>query len=82
MDEYEVITIPISDGTEREFAILNTFQVEEVDYMAVALIKDDTIQENGIFLYRYSTAEDGDIIVEQITRPAEYKKVSAAYMKL
>ena len=64
MDEYEVISIPVSDGTEKEFAIMDTFTVEGKSYMAVSLIQD---------------AEDGDIVVEQITEPAEYKRVSRAY---
>ena len=28
MEEYEVIRIPVSDGTEKEFAIMDTFTVE------------------------------------------------------
>ena len=34
---------------------------------------------DGVYLYRYRDAEDGDIVVEQITEPAEYKRVSRAY---
>lgn len=78
MDEYEVISIPVSDGTEKEFAIMDTFTVEEKSYMAVSLIQEDEIQE-GVYLYRYRDAEDGDIVVEQITEPAEYKRVSRTY---
>lgn len=78
MDEYEVISIPVSDGTEKEFAIMDTFTVERKSYMAVSLIQEDEIQE-GVYLYRYQDAEDGDIVVEQITEPAEYKRVSKAY---
>lgn len=78
MDEYEVISIPVSDGTEKEFAIMDTFAVEGKSYMAVSLIQEDEIQE-GVYLYRYQDAEDGDIVVEQITEPAEYKRVSKAY---
>lgn len=74
MEEYEVIRIPVSDGTEKEFAIMDTFTVEEKHYMAVSLIAEDEIQE-GVYLYRYRDAEDGDIVVEQITEPAEYKRV-------
>ena len=73
MEEYEVIRIPVSDGTEKEFAIMDTFTVEEKHYMAVSLIEEDEIQE-GVYLYRYRDAEDGDI-----TEPAEYKRVSRAY---
>ena len=39
MEEYEVIRIPVSDGTEKEFAIMDTFTVEEKHYMAVSLIE-------------------------------------------
>lgn len=78
MDEYEVISIPVSDGTEKEFAIMDTFMVEGKSYMAVSLIQEDEIQE-GVYLYRYRDAEDGDIVVEQITEPAEYKRVSRTY---
>ena len=52
MEEYEVIRIPVSDGTEKEFAIMDTFTVEEKHYMAVSLIEEDEIQE-GVYLYRY-----------------------------
>ena len=41
MEEYEVIRIPVSDGTEKEFAIMDTFTVEEKHYMAVSLIEED-----------------------------------------
>ena len=37
MDEYKVVSIPISDGTEREFAIIDTFEVRRKKYMTVAL---------------------------------------------
>ena len=78
MDEYEVISIPVSDGTEKEFVIMDTFTVEGKSYMAVSLIQEDEIQE-GVYLYRYRDAEDGDIVVEQITEPAEYERVSRTY---
>lgn len=81
MEEYEVISIPVSDGTEKEFAIMDTFEVEEKSYMAVSLIEGDEIQE-GVYLYRCHNAEDGDVVVEQITEPAEYKRVSKAYEEL
>ena len=62
MEEYEVISIPISDGTERDFAIMDTFETEGQNYMAVSLIEEDEIQE-GVYIYRYRNADDGDVIV-------------------
>ena len=80
MNEYDVISIPISDGTEKEFAIMDTFEIRRKKYMAVSLVEEDEIKE-GVYLYRYTNAEDGDVIVEQIEDEEEYKKAVAAYEK-
>ena len=80
MNEYEVISIPISDGTEREFAIIDTFEIRRKMYMAVSLVEEDEIKE-GVYIYRYYNAEDGDVIIEEIAEPEEYNKVVAAYEK-
>ena len=71
MEEYEVISIPVSDGTERDFAIMDTFE------FVVAGRSDQ-----GVYIYRYHNAEDGDVVVEQITLPAEYKKVTKFYEQM
>ena len=31
MEEYEVISIPVSDGTERDFAIMDTLNLKDRD---------------------------------------------------
>ncbi|MBP3887189.1 MAG: DUF1292 domain-containing protein [Cellulosilyticum sp.] len=80
MNEYEVVSIPVSDGTEREFAIIDTFEVRRKTYMAVSLIEDDEIQE-GVYIYRYYNAEDGDVIIEEIADHEEYSKAVKAYEK-
>lgn len=80
MNEYEVISIPVSDGTEREFAIIDTFEVRRKTYMAVSLVEEDEIKE-GVYIYRYYNAEDGDVIIEEIVDPDEYSKAVAAYEK-
>lgn len=76
--EYDVIKIPVSDGTEREFAIMNTFQVEGRDYLAVSLVEGDEIRE-GVFLYRSENVSEGELVVEQITSEEEYDVVVKAY---
>ena len=80
MNEYEVISMEVSDGTEREFAIIDTFEVRRKTYMAVSLIEDDEIQD-GVYIYRYYNAEDGDVIVEEIADSEEYNKAVKAYEK-
>ena len=56
--EYDVIQIPVSDGTERDFAIMNSFQVEGRDYIAVSLVEGDEIRE-GVYLYRSEAVSEG-----------------------
>lgn len=80
MNEFETINIPVSDGTEKEFAIIDTFEMEDKSYVAVSLVEDDKVQD-GVYLYRYTMAEDGDMVVETISTPAEYKRVVKAYEK-
>ena len=62
-------------------AIMDTFEFEGQGYLAVSLIEGDEIQE-GVYVYRYHNAEDGDVVVEQITLPAEYKKVTKFYEQM
>lgn len=81
MEEYEVISIPVSDGTEKEFAIIDTFQNRERTYMAVSLIENEEIQE-GVYIYRYKDTEDGCVQVEQIEDPLEYGRVTARYAQM
>ena len=79
--EYDVIQIPVSDGTERDFAIMNSFQVEGKDYIAVSLVERDEIRE-GIYLCRCETISDGELMVEQIQSEKEYEKVVKAFEAL
>ena len=80
MNEYEVVSIPVSDGTEKEFAIIDTFEVRRKMYMAVSLVEEDEIKE-GVYIYRYYNAEDGDVVIEEIADADEYNKAVAAYEK-
>lgn len=81
MEEYDIISIPISDGTEREFAIINRFQARDKNYIAVSLVENEEIKD-GIYIYRYEDAEDGDIIVETIVNEVEYKHAVKEYTKI
>ena len=52
MEEYEVISIPVSDGTERDFAIMDTFEFEGQGYLAVSLIEgDETVSYTHLRLF-------------------------------
>lgn len=79
--EYEVVKIAVSDGTEKEFAIIDKFEFNHKKYMSVSLIEDDEIQE-GMFIYGYIDADDGDICVEIITDMKEYEDVTEYYLEM
>ncbi len=48
--------------------------------MAVSLIEEDEIQE-GVYLYRYRDAEDGDIVVGNRLRNRQSISVYPGHMK-
>lgn len=81
MEEYEVILIPVSDGTEKEFAIMDRFTVKDKQYIAVSLVEQEQIVD-GIYIYRGQDTEDGEILVEQIEALEEYKEVTEFYENL
>ncbi|MDO4976416.1 MAG: DUF1292 domain-containing protein [Eubacteriales bacterium] len=81
MQEYDVITITISDGSEKEFAIMDTFTVDDQKYIAVSLVVGDEIQE-GVYLYRCQETEEGEVIADQIVDMEEYDKVSTFYVNM
>ena len=45
---------------------MDTFEFEGQGYLAVSLIEGDEIQE-GVYIYRYHNAEDGDVVVEPVS---------------
>lgn len=79
--EFEVITIPVSDGSEKEFAIMEKFEYKGSKYMAVSLIENDEITE-GEYIYGYTDAPDGDINVEMIADQQEYEDVAKHYSEM
>lgn len=80
MEEYEIITIELRDGTEGEFAIVDRFSYKEKEYVVVARVVDDSIDEEGQYIYE--AKEEGDeITVTEITEEI-YQKVAKYYMSL
>lgn len=81
MKEYVTFHVTAKDGSEVELAVVDEFDFEHKHYVAGALIQDDTIVEDGVYIYRCSVKED-DFTVEKITDQEEYRKVSLAYMSM
>lgn len=81
MKEYVTFTVTAQDGSEVELAVVDEFEFENKAYVVGALIEGDTINEDGVFIYRAIVEEDG-FSVQKITNKIDYEKVVNAYMEM
>lgn len=75
--EYDTVMIPLSNGKEQEFAIMEEFDFEEKHYIVVSPVMNDEIQE-GCYVYR-SVETDGELEISRIEDAAEFEKVIAYF---
>ena len=80
-NEYITFTITAKDGAEVEMAVVDEFDFENKHYVVGAVIENDTIREDGLYIYR-SVIEGDDFKVEKITREFEYQRIAEAYMEM
>ena len=78
--EYVTFTVKTAAGADAEMAVVEEFEFDGRNYVAAAQIADDTLKEDGVFLYRVKKTTD--FAVEQITSRFEYREVSEAYLEL
>lgn len=79
--EYAIFTTTNKEGDEVEMAVMDEFEFEHENYVAGALIEDNTINEDGLFIFRIREMGD-DFKVEKISNQAEYQKIAQAYMDM
>lgn len=79
--EYATFTVTNKDGEEVELAVVDEFDFEHKHYVVGALIEGDTINEDGLFIYKAKITED-DFTVEKIANKLDYEKISKAYMEM
>lgn len=80
-NEYAIFTITGQDGKEVEMAVIDEFEVDHKTYVAAAAIEGDTINEDGLYIYKVKVTAD-DFEVEKITDKNEYEAVAEAYMSM
>lgn len=80
-DEYITFTVTTKDGSEVEMAVMDEFDFEGEHYVVGAVIKDDTIIDDGRYIYR-SIIEGDSFSVEKIKREFDYKRIAEAYMAI
>ena len=80
-NEYITFHVTSKDGAEVEMAVVDEFDFENKHYVVGALVEDDTINEEGLYIYR-SIIEGDDFKVEKIAREFDYKRIAKAYMEM
>ena len=79
--EYNTFVTTNKEGVEIEMAVMDEFEFEHKNYVVGALIEDNTINEEGLFIFRVKEVGD-EIKVEKITSQADYQKIAEAYMEM
>lgn len=79
--EYVTFHVKAKDGSDVEMAVVDEFDFENKHYVVGAVVKADTILDDGRYIYR-SVIKGDDFTVEKITREFEYNKVVNAYMSM
>lgn len=80
-DEYITFTVTDKNGAEIEMALVDEFDFEDEHYVVGAVVKDDTILDDGHYIYRSIIEKDG-FIVEKIRKEFDYKRIAEAYMEM
>ena len=80
-NEYITFHVTSKDGADVEMAVVDEFDFENKHYVVGALVEGDTINEDGLYIYR-SVIEGDDFKVEKIAREFDYNRIAKAYMEM
>ena len=67
MEEYVTFHVTAKDGSDVEMAVVDEFDFEEKHYVVGAVVKDDTIDDEGRYIYECIMDGD-DFTVQQIKK--------------
>lgn len=79
-EEYHTIVLTLDDDTELECIVLDVFEVEGQEYIALV-----SVEEEQVLIYQYHEVEDSEedeFTLETIEDEAEFERVSAAFNEL
>ena len=80
-EEYVTFQVTAQDGSEVEMAVVDEFDFEKKHYVAGAVVKDDVIDTEGIYIYE-AIIEGDDFTVQQIKKDFDYRRIAKAYMEM
>lgn len=78
--EYDTVMIPLSNGTEQEFAIMEEFDLEQKHYIVVSPVMNDEIQD-GFYIYN-AVAVGDELEIAKIDDADEFARVTAHFEKM
>jgi uncharacterized protein YrzB (UPF0473 family) len=76
-EHHQIIAIEFDDGTELDCPVLDVFEVNGQEYIALI----HPVEETAL-LYRFFDNEDGTLDLTSIEDDAEYEVVSETFMSL
>lgn len=79
--EYVTFHVTAKDGSDVEMAVMDEFEFEKEHYVAAARVIGDTVDEEGIFIYK-AVLQGDDFSVEKIRREFDYRRIAEAYMNM
>lgn len=80
-DEYVIFTVKNKAGEDVDMALVDEFDYKHKHYVVGAIVEGETINEDGLFIYRAVEKED-DFEAVKIESPSEYEEIAKAYMEL
>lgn len=81
LQEYVTFHVKAKDGRDVEMAVIDEFDFEKAHYVVAAQVIDDTISEEGQYIYKAILKGD-DFTVEKIRREFDYRRIAEAYMEM
>ena len=84
MDQtHRTITLTMDDDSEVECSVLGIFPVKENEYIALLPLDENGQSPDGeVYLYRFSTTENGDPVLSNIEEDDEYAAVADAFNEI
>ena len=75
---YETITLEFDDNTEIECDVIEVFEMEGQEYIALVPTSERDAEEAEVYFYRYNE-EGEEFILEDIETDEEFEKVAIAF---
>ncbi len=77
-EEYVTFHVTASDGSDVEMAVVDEFDFEDKHYVVGAVVTDDTIDDEGRYIYESII----DFTVKKIAKEFDYRRIAQAYVDM